>query len=669
MAILRGREAEEYLRNNPTGAFRVVSGGERLGIPSGSVAPYTDAKKDRGFLGNLLWGVTKPLRFSFGGLADSLRLGAEMAPGMARGMTAQESLRGAEDFKPMFLDEGEFQDYLRRPGQTAAKTIAQLASYMVPGSIGKTGFGGAVKGGALAGGLYGAGEADDITNIGDVASSAGKGALFGGAAGGAMYGATEGVKALKNVLQGKTASASKLASLRGKAVGLDPNKMVGKRGANISSRKQAQEVIDDFINTMDEYGASTRTSNITAKNLDEVQSKLSQKVEEALSGAGTKFTAEDTLAIDSAIQRELKNSGLLNSKAASQPYKEVMADLMDLGESYTPAQLEAIRKKARDVFTNWSRSGNVYPKTERVARIVFDKIDGHMMGKPGLENVKPLLRQQSNIYKVEPFILSKAGQGGVAKVGTVSTHIGLPTMGADEALMNTLGRAGQKAAALTPVLTPTTSSRSALVDVLLGSSAVPVAAAAAAFQDREEGSVPGHTGDEAMSSVSGAVSREELTANFMNLLNQGFSPTEAIKTLEFLGLTGGSGGEEKLSKDQANAKAALQSLDTAEQILGTDSSALGLSYLPFGFGNENAQVLETALLNIEDVIARMRTGAVINDEEARRYRKMMPRITDTAETKQYKIQQLRSIFNRILQGKQGEQEYVTEDDLLSVLGG
>ena len=414
-----------------------------------------------------------------------------------------------------------------------------------------------------------------------------------------------------------------------------------------------------------------RTSNITAKNLDDVQAKLSSKVDEALSGAGTTFTADDTLAIDSAIQRELKNSGLLKSKSAAQPYDEVMADLMDLGESYTPAQLEAVRKKARDAFTNWSRRGNVYPKTERVARIVFDKIDDHMMGKPGLEGVKPLLRQQSNIYKVEPFILAKAGQGGVAKVGTVSTHIGLPTMGADEALMNTLGKVGQKAAALPPVLTPTTSSRSALVDMLLGTSAVPVTAAAAAFQERGETSDLGYGGGgEVDGQAGGAVSREELTANFMNLLNQGFSPTEAIKTLEFLGLTGGmGGGDEKLSKDQANAKAALQSLDTAEQILGSDSLALGKSYLPFEMGDKNAQILESAILNIEDVIARMRTGAVINDEEARRYRKMMPRITDTAETKQYKIQQLRSIFNRILQGKQGEQEYVTEDDLLSVLGG
>ena len=139
------------------------------------------------------------------------------------------------------------------------------------------------------------------------------------------------------------------------------------------------------------------------------------------------------------------------------------------------------------------------------------------------------------------------------------------------------------------------------------------------------------------------------------------SVTEAKFLMDLLG--GGTQG--KLTEDQANAQAALQSLDTMESILGGDSSALPLSYLPFQGFNQNAQVLEQAALNIEDVIARMRTGAVINDDEAKRYRKMIPRITDTQQTKIQKIQQLRNIFGSIL-NQQGES---TQDSaLMQMLG-
>jgi hypothetical protein len=63
----------------------------------------------------------------------------------------------------------------------------------------------------------------------------------------------------------------------------------------------------------------------------------------------------------------------------------------------------------------------------------------------------------------------------------------------------------------------------------------------------------------------------------------------------------------------------------------------------------------------------MRTGAVINDEEAKRYRKMIPRITDASETKVMKLNQLRSIFSNILNRGGETAGGVSDSDLATTL--
>lgn len=543
----------------------------------------------------------------------------------------------ARKASPFYSDE-ELTNIVKNPMQEAVTSAAAAGSFLVPGAgaLG-TGLKGAVMSGALAGGLGGLSETDDIRDLGKVVSNVGKGAAAGGVLGGVTYGAGSILKKLS----GKPKANELLSDIRGKSIGLDPNK-TKQLGVRYSS--DGRKIIRTFYDTMDEMGLSTRTSEVASMNADKAQSIISKQVRDSLDNSGVTFTAEDTLDIVKDVQSKLKNSNLLASgRKSSEPFTEILADLQDLGPEYNASQLNAIREKARDTFINWRSTGGKTPNTERVAKEAYYAIDRLLKGKPGLEQVRPLLQKESSIHTVLKLLQQKATTASTSKLGTASTFVGVPTFGAQEAVGSWFGKMAQKG--LPSVKVPAIPQANLLRTLAAGAAGRSVATQQP-IESAPSTEQPFDMSSMAQSQVASADQRRQA---LFDLLNMGYSPTESIKILEYLGMdTATAGG--KLSKDQTNAQSALNSLDQVESILSSDSSALGLSYLPFGLGSQNAQTLESAMLNVEDVIARLRTGAVINDEEAARYRKMMPRITDTPDTKLYKIQQLRSIFQSILQG-------------------
>jgi hypothetical protein len=110
------------------------------------------------------------------------------------------------------------------------------------------------------------------------------------------------------------------------------------------------------------------------------------------------------------------------------------------------------------------------------------------------------------------------------------------------------------------------------------------------------------------------------------------------------------GTETKQTDSQRKASSALDSITSMETLMGQDPSVLWKQYLPWQAGDPEAQMFETAKVNIVDAIARMRTGAVINASEEKLYRKFVPKITDTPANISYKIGQLRAIFGSIAGG-------------------
>lgn len=165
MAILSGRQAEEWLKNNPKAAYNVMN-------ESGGVQKMVDA--DRGLLGNILGSITKP--FS----------------NLGRGMAELYNSATSENKRPLFMSQEEVDN----PLEYGIKNAAGAASFFVPVG-GAASIAGAAGRGALAGGLASFGAQDmgklDLTDIG-------KGALMGGAFSGSLRGLSN-LRGGKNPLQ------------------------------------------------------------------------------------------------------------------------------------------------------------------------------------------------------------------------------------------------------------------------------------------------------------------------------------------------------------------------------------------------------------------------------------------------------------------------------------
>lgn len=97
-----------------------------------------------------------------------------------------------------------------------------------------------------------------------------------------------------------------------------------------------------------------------------------------------------------------------------------------------------------------------------------------------------------------------------------------------------------------------------------------------------------------------------------------------------------------------NVDSANRSIDKVEDILNKDPDIILKASIP-GVGGRlaGASTYNTARKEIADVIARMRTGAVINDVEMENYLSKLPQIGDSSEDIKYKMGELRFIFQSL----------------------
>ncbi len=117
-------------------------------------------------------------------------------------------------------------------------------------------------------------------------------------------------------------------------------------------------------------------------------------------------------------------------------------------------------------------------------------------------------------------------------------------------------------------------------------------------------------------------------------------------------MSSSSGGS---AKDINNAQSGLTDLATLEQAMNTTSllpQVLGQGNLSAAVGGEDYQIYQGAAKNIADIIARIRTGAQINEEEMKLYmREFLPAWFESPEAKQAKIERVRNYLEGILSGQ------------------
>ena len=138
------------------------------------------------------------------------------------------------------------------------------------------------------------------------------------------------------------------------------------------------------------------------------------------------------------------------------------------------------------------------------------------------------------------------------------------------------------------------------------------------------------------------ITKEQVAQAYLQL-----PKAEADKVAKYFELQGGnlkgtmSGANAKVSAD---AQSGLRAITQIRQELSSNPGAVIQSNIP---GSPGARVYTQAAKEVADVIGRMRTGAVINDEEAKFYLGKLPSPLDSQRTKEYKLATLEAFLNSL----------------------
>ena len=120
-------------------------------------------------------------------------------------------------------------------------------------------------------------------------------------------------------------------------------------------------------------------------------------------------------------------------------------------------------------------------------------------------------------------------------------------------------------------------------------------------------------------------------------------------------------------KMQNNAQSGLSSLDDLESLIANDPSVVNRAALPdvaplntvLGTSQYRA-----AITNVQDAMTRLRSGASMNEQEAARFDRMLPRFGDSPEIVQYKLQQFRDYYNTVASQTPTSDPTTLEESLL-----
>jgi hypothetical protein len=583
---------------------------------------------NRGFAGNILSSLTQPFRRAY----ESAKYAAS-APG---------------GYKPMF-DSSSMEDIsaaINEPTEQVLKSIATAGSFLVPAgggaatsAIGRIGT--AAARGAGAGALAGYGGSEEGDELTSILKSAGLGGLVGGA----LQGVGEISKGIKNAKVPKTGKMAQYGQeLRGKAIGLDPNKLATRRGTGIKSVTQGKRTIKGFLDTMDELGIPVGSSSSASVGSDKALKALGGQFDEILGQADevVRYTRQDTGKLATKIQSAFKNNPSVIKNAQ---YQELMGDLLGLGDNYTPSQLNMVREKARELI-NWSTTSKA-GVSERASRKVFEVIDDFF--KESVPQTKEVLAKMRDIYTVRPFLQTKAISSGTMPLGTASTHMEIPTFGLQEKIPSAIGKTLQKGVSLPQglpqVLQPL---------VTAGQRAIP------AIPGINQGISEGRQIQQPQQ-LQPQISQQDQGISAINLmlaqgvLNGQISATEANAVLSLLGMDQG-GATGKMTESQRDyqlaAEAMEQAYDVLEQAGGAGKLAtLGGNIAGF-FGSTSASSEYRAALDTATAFLRK---ALIGSgqSEAELKNLNLPKPTDEPEIAKQKIMTLIPL----LRARAGLQQY------------
>lgn len=390
-------------------------------------------------LGDILKSITKPGR----DIAELSRLVStvrQMDPSINPQLNSLEKRLNAQQkidqYTPKYQSQEEQMGTFLRPAETTLRNAATVGAFAAP--VGIAGNVASRAGAGALGGALGSYGMTPITENTDIMKILG-GAALGGTVGAAVGGIEKGLMSKTQKTVPSKVSDFGLFEGRGKSIGLDPNKLASKRGVNVTSSTQGKKVIRSYFNTMDSLGLPTQTSQLASQSSDDALRILNEQFNGVLTNAdnAVTFSSKDTANIVNKINSAFKNNSKITSNAQ---YQELIDDLLSLGESYSPSQLNMVREKARELV-NWSTSSKA-AVSQRATNQIFNVIDDFFKSKIG--GTSEVLGKMKDIYTVRPVFQAKAPTAGSIKIGTASTNVAVPSFAIQERIPSAVGETLQK---------------------------------------------------------------------------------------------------------------------------------------------------------------------------------------------------------------------------------
>lgn len=591
---INSNNLSDWIKNNPGKKYKV----------NGVEYTAGSENEDYGTIGNILKSISSPFRAAL-----------SMPEYIYQNLTGSSDYN-KNNFKSIFLTPSEEAAYQEDPLKAGSKSIAGLASWLIPGgaSSSATTSGAKIGSAALKGAAQGTLAGYGASQTGEELKSALSGGALGGLLGGTLQGISEGTSSLSKRISNKTSNIT------------DQNvKNLGVSSKTISDMGGLDNVKDSasvFYRTADDLGLPIANRYQRADALNEMLNQYGQEVSDILDSSSATISTKNIIsAIDS--NQKLKLAGLDDTKFID----SIKSIISSEGDYISASATKSLIGQIDDLAGGFSKvSGDVSSQRNTILKEVRNILRTNL-GEAVPEVNLPLSAQSSLLdiasdiykqagktsnYKIPVLNIGINGSTGLTKISdaianATANKVGTSNLGSN--LLNILGKTSSAAQNVIPAITNATQG---------------------VQPSTTENTVSGGTDNTNTSGLS--INKLALA---QAVLNGDISSTDASYITELLG-----GTTSENSGIQNTVQSAINMIDQyGSNVAGKGATITGKIGEFFGGASEGT-TYRALISNIRTQLIKEIAGTNQTAAEMKNLRDKLPQPTDEPEVAKAKLQAL-----------------------------
>jgi hypothetical protein len=432
------QELDQYLAQNP----QVKGTIQGFGMDGQKIAPQKD------FISSLVGGLVDP----FLGLGQKgLELGASIGASLDGKAGIDKFITGSKDYKPIFMNSDEYDNFSKNTGLATIKDIAGVGSAFIPiGKVGQ-GIGALARNSGIASGLSSLANQDKENtgniNLGQIGTDALLGGALGGGIGVLQKGLNFGGKASKLGQNLETAGTDikslnlgnkfnndipfeqQVASNRQAVNMLDQAKLPV---SPMNAQKLAKQNTANFRNELGQAGGKVDFGGTPTNNFASNLQDLSQEL--------------DNTAVNSLTTQKNLRPSVIKSQLANDPLSSDLAGQISglediIKETRPPAGFNTKLKQVISALENKTNVGNKVTNVDNLASDLFNSLPGGQTYLQKLDDGfspedviqefltdrNKLKTQLNNTYETAHQNLIKANPDYAKKYGQTAETLSIPS--------------------------------------------------------------------------------------------------------------------------------------------------------------------------------------------------------------------------------------------------